>query len=511
MGTRPASSNGDRSTRSGPAGEIVGSSQPRIATEPLRALTPDTSYGYDVIEFAEIIGLPLREWQKNAAIRIGELLPDGRPRFRTIVLIVARQNGKTHLALVFVLYWLFVAQSRCVLGMSTDRSYAKAAWRTACDEVRTNPVYARDLPARPVITQMGEEELRTLYGKYVFAANNARAGRSLTVRHLLVDELRQHANWDAWAAATYAMNAVTAGQVLAITNQGDLTSVVLNELRAAALEYQATGRGDERLGLIEWSAPEGSSPVDLQALAAANPELGGLIHPDNLVGAGERALIAGGEQLARHLTEVLCIAVDAMDPAVDAAAWAASATDDPLSLDGHRDRVCLCFDLSLDGRHATIAAAAEIDGVVHAEVVEAYDGPGASAALRAGLPQIAKRVRGAAVGWYPAGPAAAVASELRVAAGQRRSWAPRRTKVRELVAETTAVCMGLADVVESGQLRQPRDALLSEHVRRARRLPRGDGGWVFTRRDAGGPIDAVYALAGAVHLARSMPPPKPPM
>jgi phage terminase large subunit-like protein len=47
-----------------------------------------------------VLRQPLDPWQQWVAIHIGELQPDGRPRFRQALIIVARQNGKTHLCKV---------------------------------------------------------------------------------------------------------------------------------------------------------------------------------------------------------------------------------------------------------------------------------------------------------------------------------------------------------------------------------------------------------------------------
>jgi hypothetical protein len=67
----------------------------------------------------------------------------------------------------------------------------------------------------------------------------------------------------------------------------------------------------------------------------------------------------------------------------------------------------------------------------------------------------------------------------------------------------------LAEQVQGGEIVHPNDPMLTLHVESAQKLRRGDA-WVFTRRGTG-PIDGAYALAGAVHLARTLPPPPPPL
>jgi hypothetical protein len=330
------------------------------------------------------------------------------------------------------------------------------------------------------------------------------------VHRAILDELRDHHDFSSWGATSNAMTAVREGQLVAISNQGDHQSVVLDALRLPALAYIETGAGDPRLGLFEWSSPAGSEPDDLAALAQANPDLGRRTDPDALLGAGMRAKAAGGEELATFRTEAMCMRVALLDPGVDPDAWEAAGVEQPLSLAEHRDRVALCFDVSLDASHATLCAAAVVDGLVHVEVVETWHGHGCTQQLRRELPGIVRRVRPRAVGWFPAGPAAAVAVDMaeRKVSGADR-WPPRRVKVDELQAEAAAVCMGLADLVLAGEVRQPRDQLLDAHVTSAQKLRRGDR-WVFTRQGSG-PIDGAYAAAGAVHLARALPPPPPPI
>jgi hypothetical protein len=485
---------------------ILGSTLPRRWTPPLVtgppggcpcgcALTDETSYGFDVIDFArDVVRLPLDEWEQLAAIHAGELLPDGRPRFRVMLILVARQNGKTTLAKVLILYWLFLESVGSVLGTSTDRSYAKRTWSQICDMATDNSELSKHLGPGAVRLTISEECLTTLDGaEYVFAANNGRAGRSMTLARWLCDELREHTNFEAWDAATNAMNAVPHAQVVCITNQGDVSAVVLDSLHESALEFIATGEGDPRLGLLEWSAPEGCDPTDPAALAAANPNLGRRLDVDALMGAARRAKRAGGQELTGFCTEVLCQRVRQRKPAVDPGAWRDCL--DPGTLDAVRDRVAAMFDVAPDGRHATLTAAAVLDdGRVRVEPVVAWDSLDAA---RRALPAVLARVMPRKFGWLPNGPAAAFAADM------RGGWIPAGVEVEEIKTETAAVCMGFAEQVAAGRIAHSGDPLQDAHVTAAEPLNRG-GTWVFSRR-GDGHVDAAYAAAGAVHLARTLP------
>jgi hypothetical protein len=498
------------STSSAPA--VTGRVEPRLWTPPARDLAdPDATYGYELIDFAERIGWPFKPWQKWLALHAGELLEDGRPRFRTVLLLVARQNGKTTFCRVLTLFWQHIEQVPLILGTSTSRDTAKDSWRKVIEMAEGIEVLEQEYGPKAIRETIGEEAFTTLAkSEYRFAAPNRRAGRSRTVHRLILDELREHQDWDTWNGAHRAMNAVPDAQAYALTNQGDSKSVVLDSLRNMGLEFLETGQGDPRLGLFEYSAPAGADPTDPAALAMANPQLGDTILLDSIIGEAIRAKASGGEELATFRTEVLCIRQNLLDPAIDEDAWRAAGIDQPVDLAEHRRSVAVCLDVSLDATHATAVAAAYLDGVVHLEVIGSWTGVDATKQVRDDLPALLAKVKPRMFGWFPLGPAAAIDAALRAPRHVRRgAWPPRGVKVTEIRAEQAAVCMGFAEVVAAGEVRHPRDKVLNAHVGHTGKLKRGDT-WVFTR-DGEYPVDGTYAAAGAAHLARTLPRPLGPV
>lgn len=487
---------------------VKGSTTPRLYTPPLRILTPETSEGFKVIAFAILIGRPLDPWQAWLVVHALELYPDGRPRFRQLLVLVARQNGKTELLVVLSAYWLFLRRVPLVLGTSTKLDYAQESWSKLCKLAKAVAVLAEDLPKtknRGIRSTNGEQLLTTLYeSRYKIAAANEEGGRSLTVNRLIEDELRQHKDWSAHEAAENAMNADDFAQAWALSNQGDDSAVVLDSLRKDALAYIEDGVGDERLGLFEWSWPDGSSTADPVALAASNPQLNRRMSIENLYGKAIRAEAAGGEQEAKFRTEVGCERVRLLNPAIDPRRWARCHTDG--TLDGVRRRLALVLDVAPDLLHATLAAAAILpDGRVRVEIVEAWSGPGCTIAAEAALPKLIAKVRPAAFGWLPGGGAASMAAALKARkkpSGVRR-WPPSGVRVEEITTETAAVCMGFAELVTGIKVVHSNDPLLNAHVGRTPKQFTGKR-WVFGVTDAGS-VDATYAVAAAAHLARTMP------
>lgn len=462
---------------SSPSSARRGRTTPRLWTPPLRRLTRKTTRGFEVAEFADTAGEPLLPWQDWLVKHALELMPDGTFRFRVIVVLVARQNGKTSVKRTVSLWRLYIDGARLVLGVAQDVSLAREVWNACIDTIQATPDLAAELEY--VRRVNGDEQFKlTTGGRYKIAASNRRAGRGLSVDELDFDELREQYDWDAWSALSKTTSARPNGQTWAMSNMGDDRSVVLNQLREAAL----SGR-DPSIGLFEWSAPEGCALDDWAAIAQANPGLGYTVSEQAI----RTALTTDPPEVFR--TEVLCQRVVALDSAVDLGAWKAC-HDPALTLDALRDRVVACLDVSPDGQHVALVAAAEVDGRVLVEPVAKWDN---TEQARDGLPEVLAKVNPRAIGFFPVGPAAALAPVL-------RSY-PNVVEIKgSAVAEA---CMGFADLVLARRVTHPGDPLLDAHIAGASKLHQGDG-WRFVRRGAGH-VDAAYAAAGAVHTALTVP------
>lgn len=297
--------------------KLFGKETPRIFTPPLRPLEPRTkttekhTLGYDVIDFAtDVLGIELFPWQKWLLIHMLELLPDNTLRFRTVVVLIARQNGKSTLSQVLALWFMVVWGWPLVLGTAQDLETAEEVWQGAVDLVEEDDELSKLL--KRVVKVNGKKALELKSGsRYKVKAANRRAGRGFTGNLILLDELREHQNWEAWGAITKTTMAQAEALILALSNAGDLASVVLRYLRKMA--HEAIGDPDgiceeigssgptlldvedlaeddadefdeddledfeqdeETLGLFEWSAPPGCDKRDRDGWAQANPSVG---------------------------------------------------------------------------------------------------------------------------------------------------------------------------------------------------------------------------------------------
>ena len=294
-------------------------------------MTPEASLGFSVIEFAEkFLFIDLFPWQKWLLIHAMELRPNGRLRFRNVIVLVARQNGKSTLSVVLSLWALYVLGIRTILGTAQDLDTAEEIWQTAVDLVYELDEDT-DEPVRPDLFRLARKDPIRVNGKKAFVlrtgerykvkAANRKAGRGLTGDLILMDELREQQNWDAWGAITKTTMARPNAQVWAMSNAGDVTSVVLRYLRAKAhaplgdpdglkndqqLAIYAGNDGVARdqdkndLAIFEWSAPPNCDKWDRDGWAWANPSLGYMIEEDTIASACD----TDPEYVFR--TEVLC-------------------------------------------------------------------------------------------------------------------------------------------------------------------------------------------------------------
>lgn len=496
---------------------LVGKATPRLSTAPLVtgppgpcgcgcALTPATSLGFEAIAFAEdVLGVTLLSWQRWWLIHALETRPDGSYRFRTILTLVGRQQGKTTLLKIVALWAMFLGRAHLVLGAAQSLDIARESWAGACELAESTPDLAAEVDS--VRRANGEQTLTLVNGaRYRISAATRSAGRGLSVDLLILDELREHRDSLAWAALSKTTIARPNALIVGISNAGDDESIVLNTLRSAALSGS-----DDQLGIFEWSAPDGCALDDRAGWAQAMPGLGATITES----AVRTSLVTDPPNVFR--TELLCQHVSALDNAVDPASWRACA-DPGGSLAAARDRVAVCIDVSADGSHVTACAAAALsDGRVRVEALDAWR---STEEARAALDELIAQVRPLDIGWFPGGPAAALGAELR--ALRRHVRLPRaritgRGMEREVVTDeeheatrlggavVLEACQGFADLVASRRLTHPDDQLINAHVLGARKLRQGEG-WRFVR-DGSGNVDAAYAAAGAVYLARRTPVP----
>lgn len=316
---------------------IKGVELPRIYTPPNRELTPETTNGFAAIFFAEtMMGLKLFPWQEWFLLHALELNEDGSYRFRYVILLVARQNGKSLLLLVLALWHLFALGSEEVIATAQDLGRSEAAWKEAVEWVEENEELSELIinidRGHPKLFEVGGERDEVMPWKrmYRVASAGRRGGRGYSGDLILMDELREHQNWDTWGTVTNTMNARPLGQAFAFSNAGDNLSIVLRYLRAQAhralgwpdgdADKEVLGEEDPELaaflaqygaadktGFFEYSSPPQSSRTDIEALAQANPAMNHTDVVSNCVTHGALLASLATTPPGVYDTEVRCI------------------------------------------------------------------------------------------------------------------------------------------------------------------------------------------------------------
>lgn len=357
---------------------MLGYTEPRIFSKPLRKLTPETSLGYACVEYAkEILGESLYPWQEWFLIHsleiTGDLATDWKFRFRTVLLEVSRQNGKTKVSKVIASFFLNVLGVQNVLGTSLSVDKAEEVWEAVIADQERVPDLKKEI-SQVARANGGKKLVLTGQRVYKVSAPTRRAGRGDSNDLVMLDEIREHRDWETWSAAVASTNAKPNGIVFCFSNAGDPDSIVLRQIRGQAIAQIEGGEcandfGGEvdgnNLGLFEWSAPEGAETDDLEALAQANPSLGyGLLT--------ERALLSNRATFpdAKFRSECMCQQVETLLPEpFPEGAWKAGI--DERSKITPESELYFGIDMSQDRKWVTIAVCGmREDGNYHVEVVE---------------------------------------------------------------------------------------------------------------------------------------------
>ena len=249
--------------------KLVGAVKPRVMSLPLKG----KSHGKAFAEFAEKCGVELMPWQKFIAEDF--LTVDDENLFvkKTNCIVISRQNGKTFLVAMRILFGLFELGEMSIVAMSSKRDMAEDTFEDVCQIIERNMW----LKNQVALTNQGKVgkfgngsyvlDLKN-GARYEVVAATAEGPRGKTVDVFFVDEAR-HITEEAWAAAKPTTTARPNAQTYVTSNAGTAFSTVLNTLKERAMSYAS-----KTLGWYEYSADPRAKLDDRKAWAQANPSLG---------------------------------------------------------------------------------------------------------------------------------------------------------------------------------------------------------------------------------------------
>lgn len=274
---------------------LRGATKPRLQSIPLKGKNKLD----DVKQLCEIIQMPLLPWQEHVLKDMLTVDKQGNWIRKTNLLLIARQNGKTHLARMLILAHLLKWDSKNVLIMSSNRSMALDTFRQVAHILETNDHLKGFV--KQIRHANGTESIEMLDGSRLDVVAATRDGsRGRTADFLYIDELRE-VNEEGYRAAIPTTRARPNSQTLLTSNAGDAFSLVLNGMRERALENPP-----KSFGFYEYSAPQYCKVTDRHGWAQANPALGYTITEEAL----EEAVATSPIENTR--TELLCQWIDSL-------------------------------------------------------------------------------------------------------------------------------------------------------------------------------------------------------
>lgn len=334
-----------------------------------------------------MLGWSLFPWQCLVADVAGEYHNDTKvPRYRTVGVSVARQNGKTTLVCVRIARQLIAAR-QTVAYTAQDRGLARTKWAEHVELLMATPFADRV----DHIDRVNHRECLYMENgsRYMPVTPSGRkAGRSLSIDLAIVDEAHAHENLGVVSAIQPAMAAKKLAQLWLLSNAGDSRSGLWRH-------YTDVGRLEvdnpaSTMAWFEWSPsdPDNTEQYDRAAWIESNPSM-------NLPGGVlETALSDGALTMDRatFFREHLNVWMDSsVLIGIDAVTWAACRRDDVmpeaqiafgLDFTPERDRGSLAVagSINIAGETVTpielIESSSDLERIVAraAEVANAWNG-----------------------------------------------------------------------------------------------------------------------------------------
>jgi hypothetical protein len=215
-----------------------------------------TSRAEQAYRAAQKLGINLFPWQQHALWVEMETGPDKRLRYTEAADVVARQNGKTEKLLPRIVAELL--DGRRIVHTAQNRIIPRGVFLKVARSMRADGYKVREAN--------GQEEVSGLNGGSYKLTAPQRGVRGLSADTLIIDEVREYEDFEFIAGAEPILTASDDPQTLYLSNAGDDSSVVLNDLR-----LRGTSADPGRLAYMEWSADPALATDDRIGWRQANP------------------------------------------------------------------------------------------------------------------------------------------------------------------------------------------------------------------------------------------------
>jgi len=454
---------------------LYGSPTPRIHT-PLNDLP---SRGFEIIDLATELGQELMPWQKFVLEHAHKVKPDGRWATPTVCTTVARQNGKSYLMNIRILAGLFLWDEPIQIGSAHRLSTSFEQFRHLERMIEGSDYLSKQV--KRIRRRHGEEEIETTKGNRFIIRASGSAARGISAPSTLhLDELREMKDLETFASLRYTLMAAKNPMLMAYTNAGESTSLILNQIRERALARIA-GNDDPEIGYFEWSAP--TDVISLENATFSNPALGHTINVGNI-----KSVLNDDPTVV--MTEVMCRWVQTITGVVDAEKWK-ECGDTEIDIDPEK-LSWLAIDVTPDRKQAALVIAQKLgseDFVVKLLHTWSND---LHLDDRAIANDVAHYCRKYPLEYllYSQRAAGSIATRLR----------PAGIPIFDMDSAYPQSCDELLGAINSKRLKHRNQGELTAQILSAVKFPRGEAGWVIGRRGQA-PVCAAVATALVAHFA----------
>jgi phage terminase large subunit-like protein len=340
---------------------LRGATKPRVHT-PLLAGKSRSQEVLDMVERLKMDKLmPYQEFILKDMMSVDK---KNSYRRKTCLLLISRQNGKSHLGRVRVIWGMFYGSEKKLIIMSANRATSLMLFREIAWIIESTP----ELKAmtKAIRYANGGERIELLNGATLdVISDNSSSPRGRTADFLWIDEIREIST-EGYKAAVPVTRARANSQTFLTSNAGDHFSEVLNVLVERAKDYPP-----ETFGYYEYSAPQ-YCKIDItsdafwrDAVAPSNPALNYIITKESI----EEAIATNPIEQTR--TETLCQWIDSLQ-----SPWPhgvlEETSDNTLEMSPGAYTV-FAFDVSPSRRNASLVAGQLLpDGRIGIGILETY-------------------------------------------------------------------------------------------------------------------------------------------
>jgi phage terminase large subunit-like protein len=340
---------------------LRGATKPRVHTP----LLTGKSRSQEVLDMVERLKMDkLMPYQEFILKDMMSVDKKNSYRRKTCLLLISRQNGKSHLGRVRVIWGMFYGSEKKLIIMSANRATSLMLFREIAWIIESTP----ELKAmtKAIRYANGGERIELLNGATLdVISDNSSSPRGRTADFLWIDEIREIST-EGYKAAVPVTRARANSQTFLTSNAGDHFSEVLNVLVERAKDYPP-----ETFGYYEYSAPQ-YCKIDItsdafwrDAVAPSNPALNYIITKESI----EEAIATNPIEQTR--TETLCQWIDSLQ-----SPWPhgvlEETSDNTLEMSPGAYTV-FAFDVSPSRRNASLVAGQLLpDGRIGIGILETY-------------------------------------------------------------------------------------------------------------------------------------------